>query len=377
MLKLLCSMVWGQLKMVKEKIIRKSNFELMRIISMFFIIVCHVIDSGNLINNCRNSTLIIIFEMFMFLTRVHVNSFMLLSGYFQSKSKFKIKKLFKMVLQVWFYLIIFFLIALKFNLIKEINAMTILKLFLPSSINDYWFIASYIVTYIFSDYINIFINRMTRLEHKTFIILGFMILSVLPYLSGLKFLDNTGFNFFHFIYLYIVGSYLRIYPIKNTYHFKRMKRKDYIVLMLSVFISMFMLNYLMNIFANRISGANSIFNYISNNILLTKYCYSNPITIIQTIAYFEIFNSLNFKNKIINFVSGNVLGIYLFHENIYVRENIYKILKVDTGIYISYKKIFYFIFAVLIIFVIGFIIEYIRKKFEILFTYLFLKLKKV
>ena len=130
MLKLLCSMVWGQLKMVKEKIIRKSNFELMRIISMFFIIVCHVIDSGNLINNCRNSTLIIIFEMFMFLTRVHVNSFMLLSGYFQSKSKFKIKKLFKMILQVWFYLIIFFLIALKFNLIKEINAMTILKLFL-------------------------------------------------------------------------------------------------------------------------------------------------------------------------------------------------------------------------------------------------------
>ena len=363
--------------MNKSKRIRESNFELMRIFSMIFIITCHVIDSGNLIGNCQNSTLIIIFELIMFITRVHVNSFMILSGYFQSKSKFKIKKLIKMVLQVWFYLLFFFLIALKFNLIKEINVMTVIRLFLPSSITDYWFIASYIITYIFSDYVNIFINRMTRVEHKTFIILGFIILSVLPYLSGLKFLYNNGFNFFHFIYLYIVGSYLRMYPLKNTYHFKRMMKKKYIFLMILIFISMFMLNYLMTIFANRINGTNSVFNYISNNILLTKYCYSNPITIIQTIAYFEIFNSIKFKNKIINFISGNVLGIYLFHENVYVRENIYKMLKVDTGIYISYKKVFYFMLAVLIIFVIGFIIEYVRKKIEILFTYLFLKLKKV
>ena len=37
------------------KNVRESNFEFMRIVSMIFIIMCHVIDSGNLIKNCQKA----------------------------------------------------------------------------------------------------------------------------------------------------------------------------------------------------------------------------------------------------------------------------------------------------------------------------------
>jgi len=343
------------------KNIRESNFEFMRIVSMVFIVMCHVIDSGNLIRNCQNETLSIIFELIMFFTRVHVNSFMLLSGFFQSKSNFKLKKVINLFLQACFYIVLLFCIALKLRLIENVNVMTIIKLFLPSSLNDYWFISAYIVTYIFSDYINIFINRINRKEHKHFIILGFVVLSLLPYITGLKFLNNNGFNFYHFIYLYIVGAYLRKFSLKQTYHFKLIKIKSYFMFMIFIFISMILLNYMTVLLANRIQGTNSVFNYLAENIFATKYCYSNPFIIIQTIAYFEIFRCLKFKNSFVNFISSNVLGIYFFHENIYVRQNIYKFLRIDTGFFYSYRKFVYYIGAIIIIFLIGLIIEIIRK----------------
>ena len=346
------------------KNVRESNFEFMRIVSMIFIIMCHVIDSGNVIKNCQNETLSIIFELIMFFTRVHVNSFMLLSGFFQSKSKFKLKKVINLFLQGCFYIVLLFCVALKLHLIESINAMTIIKLFLPSSLNDYWFITAYIITYIFSDYINIFINRLSRKEHKNFIIVGFIVLSILSYISGLRFINNNGFNFYHFIYLYIVGAYLRKYPLKHTYHFKIMKQKNYFIFMIFIFISMAMLNYMIALFANRIQGVNSIFNYLSENIIVTKYCYSNPIVIIQSVAYFEVFGCLRFKNKTVNYVSSNVLGIYFFHENLYVRQNIYKLLKIDNGIYYSYRKFVHYIFVILFIFLFGLLIEIIRKSIQ-------------
>lgn len=342
---------------------------------MLLIVTCHVIDSGNLISNCMNDTLTIVFEIIMFMTRVHVNTFMLLSGYFQSKSKFKFKKIISLFLQFFFYSIILFLIAFKLGLVKNISLITIYKLILPSSIGEYWFIVAYIITYIFSDYINKFIDRINRKEHKEFIILCFIVLCVWPYLAGLRFLYNSGFNFYHFIYLYIVGAYLRKYPMSNTYHFKRMKKKTYILVMVSIFVSMFMLNYFISLFSDRIQGCNSIFDYIANNISVCKYCYSNPFVIVQSIAYFEIFNSIRIRGKLISFVSQNVLGVYLFHENYYVRQVIYKYLKVDTGIYFSYKKFIYFIMAIIVIFVVGILIEIIRKSFEKVIVFLMKTMK--
>ena len=69
---------------------RNSNFELMRIVSMFFVVLWHIILHGNVINNCANPTIKILLQIIMFCIIIHVNSFVLLSGYFQSKSEFKL-----------------------------------------------------------------------------------------------------------------------------------------------------------------------------------------------------------------------------------------------------------------------------------------------
>ena len=83
---------------------RNSNFELMRIVSMLLIVLSHVIGHGKVIENTFAARGIQ--EIFIFLkmlTLVHVNSFIILSGYYQSTSTFKQKQIWNLITKVVFY----------------------------------------------------------------------------------------------------------------------------------------------------------------------------------------------------------------------------------------------------------------------------------
>ena len=342
------------------KTARNSNFELMRIVSILLIILCHIINFGRLYNDSVNPTLRIVFEVLMFMTIVHVNSFVVLSGYFQSKSRFKLSKLIKMIIQVIFYITVIFFVALKIGWIDNYNIVTIINSFVPSVISNYWFINVYLITYVFSDYINLFINKLTHKEFKNFLILCFVVLSIVPYITGFKILINDGYSLINFIFLYMIGAYLRKYPIKDSYHFKRMSINSYRLLMFGLFFFMFILNYLFNNYAGQINGMSNVFSEIASRILNSKFTYATPFVIIQTIAYFEIFNTFKFKNKIINIISSSVIGVYLFHENPIIRDNIYKILHLTNKYIIGYSDLYFVLGGVILIFILGTIFEWTR-----------------
>ena len=79
--------------MIKSK--RNSNFELIIIISILLIILYHIISHGNIIQLCAIQTSKYLFEMIEVATLVHVSSFLLLTDYYQSISRFKQVKLWK------------------------------------------------------------------------------------------------------------------------------------------------------------------------------------------------------------------------------------------------------------------------------------------
>lgn len=87
---------------MKDKQLRDSNYELLRIISMIFIITWHVIQHGQVVEHTTGLANMI-FNMTMFFVIVHVNCFMLITGYYQSKSKFRLNKFISYILQIWFY----------------------------------------------------------------------------------------------------------------------------------------------------------------------------------------------------------------------------------------------------------------------------------
>ena len=300
-------------------------------------------------------------EFIQFLILIHVNSFIILFGYYQSRGKFKLKKLIRLFIEVLFYSLIMLIVAIKFNWIENINITVFFDNLLPSAVSNYWFINAYMIVYIFSDFLNKFLERLDRKEYKDFLILGFFVLSVIPYLTGKKFLTNTGYDYTNFIYLYLIGAYLSRYPLKDTYHFKKFSINVYRLLLFIAFISLALVNYLLVDFAVQINNIGTLANYISNRILVTKCYYSTPFVMLQAICYFEFFRTINIKSKIINFISSCTFGIYLFHDNNYMSSHIYKILKIDNGLICSYSILYKILIGVVIIFVVGLMIEIIRK----------------
>lgn len=341
--------------------VRNSNFELMRIVSMFFIVLWHVIMHGNVLSNCMNPAIKIMLEIIMFCIIIHVNSFIVLSGYFQSKSKFKLSKLIKIFLQVVFYSFTILLLAVKLGWIQDYTIVTLINNVLLSSLNNYWFIKVYLVMYIFSDYMNKFIDRLTQNEYKSFLIISFIVLSIIPFLTGNKVVFNDGYTIINFIFLYMIGGYLRRYPLKETYHFKNMSINGYRMFLLFGFFSLAGINFLINHFALEINGMSHIFSEISARIGLSYFQYSTPFAMIQTVFYFEFFRTLKLQNKFINKISNCAFGIYLIHDNEIIRMHIYKILKIDNGVFSSYKIFPKIILVSIGIFIICSIMECIRK----------------
>ena len=91
---------------MKNKIM--VNFELMRIISMLMIVLWHIIIHGGFDNVVDNYGRL--FDIILAIIIVHVNSFVILMGFFQYKKKFKFNKILNLLGVSWFYRIFFVLI---------------------------------------------------------------------------------------------------------------------------------------------------------------------------------------------------------------------------------------------------------------------------
>lgn len=339
---------------------RNSNFEMLRIISMFFIVLYHVILHGNIIGNVVNPNLKIIFEFIMLITLVHVDSYVLVTGYFQSKSSFKQSKLLSILIQCLFYrvLIVFLLYIFK---IRTFSNLEIFYAIFPLNLNEYWFIGNYLILYCLSPYINKFIDNITKQEYQKTLLILTIIFSVIPYLTGNIAVNNSGFTLYNFIYLYLIGAYIRRYPLEDSYFLKRFSKQLLKIMYILIFIFCVVINYCISATAKTMLYTNSVLSVIATWCITMTKAYSNPFIIVQTIAYFAYFKTLNIKSKFINIISSLTLGVYLIHDNNYIRDILYKWTKIDIPGISSGKFIFYAIGIAICIFVICLFIELIRK----------------
>lgn len=339
---------------------RNSNYELMRIISMLMIVIFHIIVHGQVLNNYQNEGAMLITEFILFMTLVHVNSFVLISGYFQSNLKFKQSKLWSIINQNLFYRILIVSIFLSMDLIS-LNKVEILKETAIINMTEYWFIKTYIFLYCLTPFINKFIKTLDKKDYQKLLILLLILFSIIPTVTGGGAFDNNGFTLYNFVFLYLIGAYLKKYPLKEMYVFKPMTKRLYQISMIAIFITTCSLNFMLTNYMNKIGNVNSILGELNNYIERASTAYSNPFVIIQTIAYFEFFGTLNIKNKIINKIASLTLGVYMIHDNGFISTNVYKWLKIDNGPIYSYKFIIYILIVAIVIYIACSIIEYLRK----------------
>lgn len=194
---------------------RLSNIELLRIVSMFLVMLFHVTDGAiphkNLI--IINSPDDILRHFFVSLSIICVNIFILISGYFGIN--FKIKGIIKLVFQVIFLsLVIYSFLCLTgyatFNL-KDIWHCTF------GIFSMYWFVWAYILLYIFSPVLNAFAKNSSKKEISTFLISYYAFALYIYCTLKVDMVFYKGFHTLAFIGLYLLGRYIKIHNPKWAY----------------------------------------------------------------------------------------------------------------------------------------------------------------
>lgn len=138
---------------------RQSNFEALRVLSIFFILCFHcVFHSGIHLESFSFNVYII--KNFYFLGELGVNFFLLTSGFFQINKKFKFKKLVYLFFEFLFYQLLSFLIRSLF--LKDVSILSLYFLKHILHPTEYWFYIAYCLLYLFSPFVNSFLKQMQK-----------------------------------------------------------------------------------------------------------------------------------------------------------------------------------------------------------------------
>lgn len=196
---------------------RSSNLELFRIITMFFIVAHHyVVNSGltaqDVIYANPTSAKSIFLLLFGAWGKSGINCFVLFSGYFMCKSKITLKKFLKLFLEWKFYSIIIYLIFLITGYV-DFDITELLKIIIPVYTISTNFTSCYMVFFLSIPFLNILVNNMNEKQHTYLLIWCFftyILLGTIP-----KFSITMNYVSW-FIILYLISSYIRLYPKKYT-----------------------------------------------------------------------------------------------------------------------------------------------------------------
>lgn len=323
---------------------RNSNIELLRLIAMTMIILSHCSihstfppdDSTILFNN--------IFLDLIKLGNIGTDIFFLISGYFLcDKTSLNYATLLRLLAQVWFYSILCYGIHLLTGgdfIVKEF-----IPVILPTIFKEYWFFTVYIILLTLSPYINTFIKNTNPLTLRNGILYMMVLWSIIPTFTANDMYVN---ELILGIMLYLIGAYIKT----SRFNFGKYS----MVLAITSFALLFLSSIIIRLLSHKILFLSPYINYFYSRTSLLSICLATSLFTIFTF-------SKERHNKFINLFGGTVFGIYLFHDNPFIRKLIWQNLLDNAPFYDSPLLPLRIIFCVSIVYSTCFVIELIRKKY--------------
>lgn len=302
--------------MEKVKKERESNIELLRIVAMVLIIMHYVIFHNGILS-IENGTNQLLASILYGGGKIAVIIFVLIVGYYGKNFKFDIKKIIKIIVKLFIYTILISLIfwGIKFN---EISFQKIEAL-----MSMYWFINAYLILYMLIPLINICIREIPK-KMKVII---FLLMTIIFLISNEKLSA-----WIYFIYYYICGIAILPYLVKM--YDKQILNIGIIIILYSVIV---------------------IFNLqMKQNTIL--------LLLIAMFIFVAFKNLKNIKNKKINKISKYTLGVYMIHDNFFIRNNIIINKLHIKEIYTQSFFCIYIIVISLIIFIVCTVIDVMLEK---------------
>ncbi len=291
---------------------RNLYLEILRIFSMFLIILMHSYDHSGLNHSLvEGSSLWMIETVFFSLTQVCVNIFVMISGYFLVNSRFRLSKLGVLWIEVVFYSVLIKLVLMGIGEIP-FSITSLVSCFLPFMTGRYWFVTIYFGLYLVSPFLKVLVNAINKKQHLTLVLVLTFIMSVMisihPSMKGMN--SGAGWGLAWFVTLYIIAAYIKLY-----YRAKGIKQGGVLLviyLAVSVFVAVAM------IISDKLGIG------IIKSIVSTWFSYASFPVLIATVALFIAFVEFEAgrkkggSSKVVAFfsrVSGATFGVYIIHAH--------------------------------------------------------------
>lgn len=322
--------------MEKIKADRDSNMELARIIAMAMIVFRHFIFHGmwngwpGPISShgalCANEYILC---LTLFLFSAGMNIFMLISGYYGIKLKWK------GVIGFWLISIFYNALSLLFNGIS--GPMDIVNVFIISR-SKHWFVKSYFLLMLMAPVLNAALDNLDLKHLRLSAICMFIICCI----SGWAFNNGTSnaMNVLYLICVYFIGGWLRRDDITSKISGKT-GIIGYCLCAVLNFIGMLIIYYLLK---------KEIGIIYQNN---------NPITLVGACLLLCWFRNLKLKSRFVNTFASAMFGVLLISDLVFAG----KLYPFIHASYVDGGARFPLIFALtyILTFAAGFAVEYLRK----------------
>lgn len=299
---------------------RQSNFELLRLLAMFLVLIVHsdFWTLGRPTVACLKELPLQSFTKVFIesISVVCVNCFILISGWFGIKPT--VKGLSNFIFQCLYFIIGCYAVNLIIGGERvTINGIMECLLLTPNS----WFIHSYIGLYILSPLLNDFLNKASQKTIQIFLIVFFLYQSSYGWFNGAQYF-MLGYSALSFVGLYLLAGYIRRYMAHLS--MRKTGTKLYVISII----------------------CNTALYYVITFIgfPLDVYAYCSPFVVMGAVGLLLIFNSIKIKtSKIINRLALSAFAVYLFHTETSIGVVLFKSYIVD--VYDNYSGVI-FIFLV-------------------------------
>ncbi|MGN0452384.1 MAG: acyltransferase family protein [Ruminococcus sp.] len=285
---------------------RNSSIELLKVLAVVMIVFSHAIpNSGDSsassyidLSMATNSIQQLILVFMKYAGQLGNDIFIVCSAWFLLESKrAKADKVFHIILDSFFISVIFLVLFILAG--YKLSVSEIVKNLIPITMNNNWFVGCYILFYLIHPVLNTVISSITKKQLLVCnLVTGFLYCGV-----NLMIHDRYYYTqLVGFICIYLFVAYIKIYMtdfIKN-------KAKNIACFCISALCLIGFL-VLFNIIGLKVDALNGY--------VVTWSIIINPFIIIMSVTVFNLVNNHYFHNRVVNYLSGLSLLIYIIHGN--------------------------------------------------------------
>ena len=335
---------------------RNYSLELLRVTAMLGVVILHI--GGGIAPLCIRENKIII-RLVLALFYCSVDIFALLSGFLKYNKKNKTSSLLNILFTMFFWS---FLITCSLILFmrSSVGIREIITYALPFVGGRLWYISCYTFAFFVFPLINKLLEVLEQEIYKKFLFISFIFLSVICTFGVKDYFNcvSNGYSSVWLLWCYATGGYLGKYL-----QIEKIPR-------ISVLLPLLIVNNIIMVISTFF--VEILFSFLekkpTDTYLYILYRYNSPFTVLNTLLI--IFIILKFikiecsgAQKIVRWLSSVSLGVYVIHahpfflDKVFVVRNLEWLLKGGTFLFLV--KLFIFSFCVYLL--TGFL-EYIRQR---------------